>query len=421
MAATKTGAREVTRFAPPAPRPSLALSFLRMIWEERQISRAELARRADVSRSTVSEIVPGLLATTLVSEAGVGVSSGGRRPIMLEFQDDAFCILGVDLGVTHLSVVLMDLRGRVLAWQHRDYPVETQPDGARALAAELCDACLAAAKVKRDRLLAIGAGVPSPVDPRHPDRLHALALPQWKGKHRLEELGARYGVPVLVDNDANIGALAERWWGAARGIDDFTYIKVGTGVGAGHFVGGRIYRGATGVAGEIGHMTIDLRGDRCGCGNRGCLVTYIGSNQIVDRFKALAAEPGASTRVTTPAMHAIEDAALADDPLAMRVVHDAAEYLGVAIAGILNLMNPTAVIIGGGLSRLGDRLLLPLRAAVVQRTFAGATAASEIHVSPLGERGVAIGAATLVLDAIFEDPGRFPAIGAIQPLVPSRS
>ena len=112
---------------------------------------------------------------------------------------------------------------------------------------------------------------------------------------------------------------------------------------------------------------------------------------------------------------------LAGDPIATRVVHDAAEYLGVAIAGILNLMNPSAVIIGGGLSRLGDRLLVPLRAAVAQRTFAGATAASEIHVSPLGERGIAIGAATLVLDAVFEDPGRFPAIGAVQPLTQARS
>ena len=421
MTTTRARPGDGSRGAPPPPRPSLARAFLRMIWEERQISRAELARRADVSRSTVSEIVPGLLATMLVSEAGVGVSSGGRRPIMLEFQDDAFCILGVDLGVTHIGVALMDLRGRVLAWHHRDFPVETDPDGARALAAELCDACLATAKVKRERLLAIGAGVPSPVDPRQPDRLHVLALPKWKQEHRLEQLGARYGVPVLVDNDANVGALAERWWGAARGIDDFTYIKVGTGVGAGHFVGGRIYRGATGVAGEIGHMTIDLRGDRCGCGNRGCLVTYIGSNQLVDRFKALAAEPGATTRVTTPTAHAIEDAALAGDALATRVVHDAAEYLGVAIAGILNLMNPSAVIIGGGLSRLGDRLLVPLRAAVAQRTFAGATAASEIHVSPLGERGIAIGAATLVLDAIFENPGRFPAIGAIDPLTQARS
>ncbi|MCC6245339.1 MAG: ROK family transcriptional regulator [Gemmatimonadaceae bacterium] len=393
--------------------PSLADAVLRMIWEQQAISRAEIARRAELSRSTVSEIVSVLLSTTLVAEAGVGESRGGRRPIVLQFQDDACSILGVDMGATHISVVLTDLRGRVLAWRHRDFPVRSDPSGTRAAIIAMCEACLAGSHVRRGQLLGIGVAVPSPMDPRYPERLSALAMPDWEGKHGLELLGERFEVPVLLDNDANLGALAERWWGAARGLDDFTFIKVATGIGSGHFIGGRIYRGATGVAGEIGHLAIDTNGQPCVCGNRGCLVTYIGSEALVARAQALFAQHPSSTLIgETLTANLIEDAALAGDPVAVQVMFEVAEHLGVAVAGMLNLMNPAAVIFGGGLARLGEQLLVPLRQAVMERTFVGAVASSQIKVSELEPRGVAIGAATLVLDAALHDPSLFPTITA---------
>jgi predicted NBD/HSP70 family sugar kinase len=392
---------------------SLADAMLRLIWEERLISRADIARRASLSRSTVSEIVDALLRTGLVSEAGVGASSGGRRPIVLEFQDDACSILGVDIGATHVDVVLTNLRGKVLAWQHRSHPVQTDPPGTRALVARLCESCLVGLGEQRNRLVGIGVSVPSPVDPRHPERLSLQGLPQWEGRHGLESLRTQFGVPLFIDNDANLGALAERWWGAARGLDDFAFIKVATGIGSGHFIGGRIYRGASGVAGEIGHLTIDARGEPCVCGNRGCLVTYIGSKALLRRTRELMAEfPHSALSTTDPTIDRIEESALAGDPLAVQVVFEAAQYLGIAIAGMLNLMNPAAVILGGGLARLGEQLLVPLRETVLSRTFVSAVASSAIHTSALGDRGVAIGAATLVLDAALHDPSLFPNPGA---------
>ena len=401
-----------TRADSAAP-PTLANAVLRMIWEERRISRAEIARRADLSRSTVSDIVSLLLATTLVVEAGVGESQGGRRPIVLEFQDDAFYILGVDLGATHVAVALTDLRGQVLAWQHREYPVQHDADGTRALIIALCEACLASVADSPRRLLGIGVALPSPIDPRHPERIHPMALPSWKGHHGMEQLHTHFHVPVLIDNDANLGALAEHWWGAARGLDDFMYLKVATGVGSGHFIAGHIYRGASGVAGEIGHLTIDPRGTPCGCGNRGCLVTYVGSDALIARVQELFNTfPKSALRDITLTSTAIEEAALADDPLAVQVVFEAAEYLGIAVAGMLNLMNPAAIVLGGGLARLGERLLVQLRETVLRRTFVSAVASSEIHTSELGPRGVAIGAATLMLDAALRDPSLFPVIGA---------
>ena len=389
---------------PSRPRP-LATSILRLIWDEENISRADIARRLDVSRSTVSEIVDALLPTRLVAEAGTGASSGGRRPIVLAFQYEAFSLLGVDIGASHVSVVVTDLRGRVRAWQHQEFEVHGDPEGTRQLIVKLCDACLGMIDVEAAPLLGIGVALPSPMDPRHPERVSRLAMVHWDGRHGLEALSAHYGVPVLLDNDANLGALAEHWWGAARGLSDFTFIKIATGIGAGHFIGGRIYRGAGGVAGEIGHVTIDVHGHPCICGNRGCLTTYVGSQELVKRAQELAPEyPSSEFAAGEITTISLEAAAKAGDPLASRVVHEAAEHIGAVIAGMLNLLNPAAVILGGGLPKLRDQVLVPIRETVLRRTFVSAVASSEIHVSTLGDRGIAVGAATLVLDAVLQDP-----------------
>jgi predicted NBD/HSP70 family sugar kinase len=393
----------------PARPPSLADAVLRLIWDEERISRAEIARRADLSRSTVSEIVETLLATGLVAEAGVGDSRGGRRPIVLEFQDGAGAILGIDMGASHVAVILTDLRGRILASARAAYPVQEDPAGTRQRIRQEIDACLdAAGPAVRSRLVGIGIAVPSPVDVRHPDRLSPIAMPAWEGRHGLDALLADLGVPVLVDNDANLGALAERWWGAAQGLDHFAYIKIATGIGAGHVIDGRIHRGASGVGGEIGHVAIDPRGETCNCGNRGCLTTFVGAPALAARIRALrAVYPQSPLAAGEPTVARLEEAARADDPLALQVIHEVAEHLGVAIAGMLNLLNPAAVILGGRIAGLGEKLIAPLRATALRRTFVPAAAATEIRVSTLGSQGIALGAATLVLDAALHDPRLF--------------
>ena len=393
-------------------RPS-AGGVLELVWRERRISRAEIARRTGLSRSTVSEIVEDLLKTRLVAEVGDGPSEGGRRPVVLQFQDDAYGILGIDVGAAHVAAALIDLRGQVLAWEYRAHPVRSDPDGTRALMAELADLCLRRWKLGTDCLAGIGIAVPSPVDPRNPDRVSDVVMPDWEGHPVGEGLRKRFGVPVFLDNDANLGALAERWWGAGREVDDFAYVKVATGVGAGLIVRKEIYRGANGVAGEIGHLAIDPQGERCVCGLRGCLATRVGSRSLIARATALRGEypdsPLAGSEVTTTA---IEDAALAGDPLALRVVDEAADYLGIAVAGMLNLLNPGKVIVGGGLSRLGELLLSRLRRSLASRTLVGSIAPTEIVTSELGPRTVAIGAATLVLQNALADLRHFRTAAA---------
>lgn len=404
--AYKNPSRSVTR-----SKQGLTKEVLNLLWRRREVSRADIARHTGRSRSTISEVVARLLATELAEELGSGESRGGRRPILIGFRDDAGVILGVDVGATHISVILCNLRGWALAWRDRAYPVRTDPQGAGKLILELCRDCLAEWDGDRQNLLGIGVAVPSPVDPDSPDRVLERIHPAWRGRAILDRLDDAFGVPVFVDNDANLGAVAEHAWGKAVGVDDFLYLKVATGVGAGLMIGGEIYRGSTGVAGEIGHIIVDPKGPECVCGGRGCLATLVGTRALVDRASELLHRSPPSTLAGTDLdITSIEDAALADDPVALRVVHEAAHHLGIALAGVLNLLNPGSVVVGGSLARVGDRLLVPLREAVFRRTLVASAAAAQIGVSELGTRATALGAATHVLVAALDNPSLFPGV-----------
>lgn len=414
---TRKGER---RADPDRPRP-LADSVLRLIWQQRRISRADIARQAGLSRSTVSEIVAELLPTGLVAEVGAGESRGGRRPIVLEFQDDAFVILGVEMGAKHVCVALTDLRGRIINWICRPHPVRNDPQGARGLITELCVQSLDPSVTGGVPLAGIGVAAPSPVNPSDQYQLDRVVMPAWKGDLGLSNLADRYGVPLMVDNDANLGALAERWWGIGRDVENFVYIKLATGIGAGYVLDGEIYRGASGVAGEIGHVAIDPHGQTCVCGLRGCLATKVGSQVLLQRMAELAADqPEHPAQADDFAMVDLLKAALAGDALAVTVVREAAESLGIAVAGLLNVLNPSLVVIGGDLARLGPLLVDPLQAAIAERTLINSMQAVEIRTSELGPQSIAVGAATMLLDAALGDSQRFPRV-ANRPPTSSRS
>ena len=403
------------RTDPDRPRP-LADAVLRMIWEQRRMSRTEVSQLAGLSRSTVSEIINEILPMGLVAETGEGPSSGGRRPIVLEFRDEACVILGVEMGAAHVAVALTDLRGKVLTWLTQDHPVRDDPPGTRRVIGELCRRALSAPEAGGRPLLGIGVAVPCPVDPSRPDSLSAVVLPAWEGQLGLDDLADELAAPLMVDNDANLGALAEHWWGRGIDVDNLAYIKVATGIGSGHVIGGEIYRGATGVAGEIGHLAIDPHGKPCICGLRGCLVTMVGARALEERAcELLPSHPDSDLKDQACTIRAIEDAALAGDELALQVIREAAENLGTAVAGLLNLMNPAAVILGGDLARVGELILAPLRKSVRSRTLVSSVAAAEILVSKLGPQSVAVGAATLILKEALADSRLFPTIDISSP------
>jgi predicted NBD/HSP70 family sugar kinase len=302
--------------------------------------------------------------------------------------------------------VLTDLRGNVRAFRDRHVAVREDPDAALAAARELIDECLAAERVSRRRVVGIGVAVPSPVHPQRPGKLSPVVLPLWRDHDVQEYLADAYGLPVFVDNDANLGALAERFWGAGAGGEDLAFIKVATGIGSGHIINGALYRGSGGTAGEIGHIAIDPNGPQCVCGLRGCLATLIGADALLAKARK------AWGRRKNPTVADIVAGARAGDPVARELVDEVGHYLGIAVAGLLNLLNPAVVVLGGEITSVGDLLLDPLRASIRSRALSTSVAETRIVSSWLGERSIAVGAATLVLSTALADRSVFPARGA---------
>jgi len=384
--------------------------LLRMIWNAPDgTSRADLARVTGLSRSTASAIVTELLDAGLVEETRARREGGsGRPPIILAFSEDSFGILGLEFGASHLGAVLMDPRGQVLHRATLPHDVQGDPDGTMRAAHTLIGDALEA--IDGRRVIGLGLAVPCPLDNERPGELSARILPAWIGRRPAQEIEARWGLSVFVDNDANLGALAEHWWGAARDVDCATYIKVATGVGAGHIVDGRLFRGANGIAGEIGHTAVSGSAGRlCRCGLTGCLEAEVGSFALVLRAQERLDQHPESE------LSGIEDLELAHilsaarngDAFASELIAEAGRYLGVAVANLVNLMNPSRVVIGGRLATADSLLLTPLIHTMASRALASSVERTDVRLAELGVDHIAIGAATLVLEAALASPETF--------------
>jgi len=247
-------------------------------------------------------------------------------------------------------------------------------------------------------VVGIGIAVPCPLHPDRPDQLLPRILPAWADVRLSLHLEEVFGRPVFIDNDANLGALAEAWWGPGIGRGDVAFVKLDVGVGAGLLVDGEVYHGASGVAGEIGHTAIDPRGPLCRCGLSGCLEAMVGSDSLLGQY------PGEDR---PPSIAALVDAAEGGDADADRLITSAGRNLGVALANLMNLLNPSVVVLSGPLTHAGERLLVPLRAAMTERALWTSVADVDLLISPLGPAGIARGAAALVLQTALERPTLF--------------
>ena len=381
--------------------------LLAAIWERRGLSRADLARDSGLSRGTVGDIVGGFIEAGLVEEtddARPRAASGGRPPTDLRFVDGCRHILGVELGASHICAVRTDLRGRVVAREAAEVDVSGDPAG--TLAALIATARALAAAEEAVPLIGLGLALPTPLRIGQGAVLSPHLFPRWEGIDLGLALEEALGLPVEADNDANLGALAEHWWGAGRGVRDFAYIKVATGVGAGILIDGEIYRGAAGIAGEIGHTAIDPQGARCRCGLRGCLEALVGTAYLLERAEAALVAAGSrpAWALPSPTVGSLIDAARSGDPVAAGLIADAGRHLGTAVANLLNLVNPARVILGGRLTDAGAILLPALHAQVMTRALWTSVAGADVTIGQLGDEAVAIGAATAILRQSLREP-----------------
>ncbi|MFF0446571.1 ROK family protein [Streptomyces sp. NPDC004609] len=351
------------------------------------LTQAEIARSTGLSAATVSNIVRELKESGTVEVTPT--SAGGRRARSVSLSGDAGVVVGVDFGHTHLRVAVGDLAHRVLAEESEPLDVDASAADGFDRAEHLVTRLIEATGTGRDKVIGVGLGVPGPVDGEAGTLGSPSILPGWTGVNPGKELSGRLGVPVHVDNDANLGALGELVWGGGRGVRDLAYIKVASGVGAGLVMGGRIYRGPGGTAGEIGHITLDESGPVCRCGNRGCLETFAAARYVLPLLYS-SHGPGIT-------MERVVALARDGDPGCRRVVADVGRHIGSAVASLCNLLNPSRVVLGGTLADAGELVLGPIRESVARYAIPSAAAHLVVVPGALGGRAGVLGALALAL------------------------
>ena len=355
-------------------------------------SRADLARRTGLSRSTVSNLVTDLQRRGLVVEREVdsaGEGRPGRPATLLSLDPSAGAAVGVDFDHDRVGVAVSDLSRDVLAETWAPWDVDHDCTGALDLAADKIEAVVTEAKIDRESLLGAGVALAGPINRERRGLHHSAVLPDWAGVDAADELEQRLGVPIYVDNDANCGALAEVTLGAGRNARFAAYVSISSGIGAGIVVDGRPYRGHAGTAGEIGHVVVDPQGPICRCGNRGCLETLASSQALVDLV-----QPSRDGEI---GVQDVVELARQGDPGCRRAIADAGRVVGGAIAGLVNLLSPEMVVIGGDLGEAGELLLGPLREAALRDALPAAASELRIVAGELGERANLLGALALVL------------------------
>jgi predicted NBD/HSP70 family sugar kinase len=365
-------------------------AVLDLLGRSAPLSRADVTRLTGLSRSTVSGIIKELIAEELVDEGprGEPTTGSGRPPALLSLTGAPGVLVGVDVGHRHVRVAVADIGATILAEEHLSLDVDHLAGPALDRAADMVERCLKEADVTPERVVGVGMGVPGPIDPRS-GVIASPILPGWVGMVPADELGARIGFPVRADNDANIGALGELEYGAARGIDDLIYVKVAGGIGAGLVLAGRLHRGVTGIAGEIGHVRLRDDGPVCRCGNRGCLETLVAAQHLVNLL-----QPAYEQTLTVDRMLELADEG---DAGVNRILDDAGRSIGRVLADLSNHLNPAAIVVGGTVGE-SSSLLRGIRDSVQRYAQPDTFANLRVTAGALGERAEVMGALVLAKD-----------------------
>lgn len=393
-------------------------SIFKIIRDQGPLFPADIVRKTGLAKSTVSVYVEKLIAVGLIREE----AKPGAKRRMLKVAESAGYVVGVDLGQTHLNVGLCDLEGEVLdsVLGEADLLHEA-PEAVLGRVVEAVHSLSARNSLEPSALFGIGFGLPGPVDYAQGVPVSPPVMPGWDRFPVASFLSGEFTCPVFVDNDVNVMALAERDKGTATEERDFLFVKAGTGIGAGIVVDGRIYRGAKGAAGDIGHISVGDDPTLCHCGNRGCLEAIAGGRALAALARQ-SAESGASAFLAArlAAGEAIDTEALArgaaaGDEECLRLLITAGKRLGDVLAKLVNFFNPALIVVGGGLSNLGERYIASVRESIYRRSTPLATSDLVIKRSPLGERAGVMGAAILVLDEIFSQK----YVGSLMRSIPS--
>lgn len=357
-------------------------------------TRAELGRATGLSRSAVAAGVGDLIAAGLISEDGsaAGQLGGrGRRSALLRATQPAGHVLGIDFGHMHVRVALADTGGRVVAERMQSIDVDARAVPALDLAARVVGELLGESGVARQDVLAVGSGIPGPLDRHRRVVSSPTILHSWIGFAPAEELSRRLGLPVHIENDADMGAIGEKRFGAACEYTDFVYIKASHGIGASVVLDGRVYRGSLGIAGEIGHTHMPGTFNRCRCGKQGCLEAVISVPEV--RRQLTSTHLRENTDGHEPPLSVV-----ASDPVGARVLTDAGRIVGRVVADGCNWLNPQAVILGGELGVSGPAFADGVKESLDRYAQPATADAVAVRTAGLGQRSEVMGAIAVAID-----------------------
>jgi predicted NBD/HSP70 family sugar kinase len=331
----------------------------------------------------------GIVRTTMVTR-------GGRRVSEVTLNPSDGLVAGIDFGNRHVRAAVADFTHAVRAEDQHTLPFGHQAPSSVPEAAAMLRSLVAGIGSTVDDVQVLAVGLPGPMETDSGRTTSPAILPGWADFDVKSAFEAALGVRTIVDNDANLGALAEGFWGVGRGLTDFAYIKVSTGIGSGLVLNGRLYRGISGTAGEIGHTTIEEDGPLCRCGNRGCLEVFAAAPALLELLRRSYGDD-----ITVEDMLKLSDDG---DVGCRRVITDAGRHIGVALANLCNLLSPQMLIVGGELALAGDVLLAAIRESLGRRTVSVPGRAPEVAAGVLSERAGVLGALALALQESEDDP-----------------
>lgn len=382
--------------------------ILNIIRSNDPISRADIAKKTGLTPPTVGNLVKELIESGLVVESSQGESKGGRKPTLLTMNATSNYVVGLDVGPSTIKIVLIDLNGALI--ESFQTPISIHVTNA-SLLDQLSETITKLLKkqlhINKEKIVGIGVGMHGIVDSEHGLSIYApnLQLRDISIKQYLEE---QFDILVKVENDVRAMALGETWFGAGRNQRSVVCINVGRGIGAGIILNGELFHGENYIAGEIGHMTVDIDGPKCSCGNYGCLQALASGPSLVEK---IAKEIGMGKKsLLTNIVHddlskingeLVYEAATQGDPLSIDVLYQTGVYLGIGITNLIHILNPDQIILGGGVAKAGDFILEPLKATVDQRALTPKAKQTNIQLSVLGDQATAIGAASLLLTELF--------------------
>jgi predicted NBD/HSP70 family sugar kinase len=349
---------------------------------EGRLTQADLARMTGLAPATVSNIVREFAAAGLVAtEPG-----SGRRGTSVQLAPDAGLVSGIDFGHSHVSVAIGDLTGQLLSEEWQELDQSHSHEEGLTFAAEMLKRQLAELGFDHSDLRTAGLGLPAPVID---DVVRSSTiLPGWVGVNARQVAEQYLTCPVHIENDANLGALAEHRVGVARGHTTSIFLKLSSGVGSGIIIDNHLFHGSTGTAGEVGHLTVNDQGPVCRCGSRGCLEAYASSSSVLELM---------STQMPGATIDQIVAAARAGNASALRSLEDAGFHLGWGIGSLVNILNPSLIVVGGDLARAGDLLLDSARVGL-RRHALDAVASTPVVATQLGHRASLVGAVLLAAE-----------------------